>query len=112
MMSNNRLDVLPKANRFFKKLGKQDKQLQLKFKTAIQSIVKNPAVGDVKSGDLAGVYGYDIYHQGTNYEIAYYVEEDQDGNIVVVILAGTRENFYGELKRYMKTSNIKADKYN
>ena len=110
MMQNNRLDILPKANRFFKKLGKQDKKLQLKFKAAIQSILEKPTTGVAKTGDLSGVYGYDIYHQGTNYEIAYYVEEDQDGNLIVVILAGTRENFYDELKRYIKSSNIKANK--
>jgi hypothetical protein len=56
---------------------------------------------EVLTGDLAGIYGYDVYYSGTNYEIAYRVYEDGD-KIVVVILAGTRENFYDELKRYMK----------
>jgi len=42
-----------------------------------------------------------------NYELAYIVEHiSQDGDagpkIVVVIIAGTRENFYEELKRYWK----------
>ncbi len=36
-----------------------------------------------------------------NYELAYTVIEEDEEN-VVVILAGTRENFYKELKRYMK----------
>lgn len=55
----------------------------------------------MKAGDLAGVYGYDIYYNKTNYELAYTVEY-RDNKIIVVILAGTRENFYDELKRYMK----------
>ncbi|WP_077613151.1 hypothetical protein [Clostridium sp. Marseille-P2415] len=33
-------------------------------------------------------------------KIAYRIYEEE-GHIVVVILAGTRENFYNELKRYM-----------
>ncbi|WP_148411904.1 type II toxin-antitoxin system RelE/ParE family toxin [Murimonas intestini] len=37
----------------------------------------------------------------TSYEIAYRIYEEDD-KVVVVILAGTRENFYEELKRYMK----------
>lgn len=37
-----------------------------------------------------------------NYEIAYLIYEE-DGKLVVVILAGTRENFYQQLKRYIKS---------
>jgi len=50
---------------------------------------------------LAGVFGYDIYYNKTNYELAYTVEYVED-KVIVVIMAGTRENFYNELKRYMK----------
>jgi len=39
--------------------------------------------------------------ENANYELAYRIYEE-DGQMVVVILAGTRENFYDELKRYMK----------
>ena len=34
------------------------------------------------------------------YEIAYRIYEE-DGKIVVLIMAGTRENFYDEQKRYL-----------
>jgi len=34
-------------------------------------------------------------------EIAYKIYEEK-GRLVLVILAGTRENFYEELKRYLK----------
>ena len=37
----------------------------------------------------------------SNYELAYTLEY-QDECVVVVIMAGTRENFYDQLKRYMK----------
>lgn len=55
----------------------------------------------MKSGDLVGVYEFDVYYNKTNYEIAYRIYEE-GGKIVVVILAGTRESFYKEPKRYMK----------
>ena len=94
-----RLVILPGAARYLKKL--KDKALKNKFQLEIEAILANPGIGEAKTGDLAGVFCRDIYHQKTNYELAYTLVE-QDGETVVVILAGTRENFYEELKRYMK----------
>lgn len=58
-------------------------------------------LGTAKTGDLSGIFGYDIYYNKTNYELAYRIEY-QDDKIIIVIMAGTRENFYQQLKRYMK----------
>ena len=38
----------------------------------------------------------------TNYELAYRVRQ-LDDLIIIIIMAGTRENFYEELKRYIRT---------
>ena len=62
-------------------------------------------MGELKAGDLAGVYDYDIYYNKTNYELAYTVEYVEDKDIVV-IMAGTRENFYDQLKQYMKNTKF------
>jgi len=91
--------ILPAAARYLKKL--KDKALKAEFQTAIDLIVSDPQVGEAKTGDLSGVFCYDIRHNKTNYELAYTLIE-RNGETVVVILAGTRENFYEELKRYMK----------
>lgn len=48
-----------------------------------------------------GIFGYDVRYMGINYEIAYVIYEVKE-KLIVVLLAGTRENFYDELKRYIK----------
>ena len=90
---------LPPAARFLKKL--KDKTLKMLYREAIDKIREDHTVGTAKVGDLSGIYGYDIFYNKTNYELAYRVEYVED-KIIVVILAGTRENFYEELKRYIK----------
>ena len=97
------LRILPPAARFFKKL--KDKQLKRLYQETIDAILEDPSIGEEKTGDLKGVRGYDIFYNHTNYELAYTVEYvkriDSDAvDIVVVIMAGTRENFYEALKRY------------
>ena len=67
----------------------------------LDRIREDHTVGEAKNGDLSGIYGYDIFYNKTNYELAYRVEYVED-KIIVVIMAGTRENFYDELKKYMK----------
>jgi len=84
------------AERYFKKV--KDKRLLAAYKSALDRLKTNPYEGTQKTGDLRGVYGYDVRYAGTNYELAYRIYED-DGKLIVVILAGTRENFYEELKR-------------
>lgn len=84
------------AERYLKKI--KDKHLFAAFKTAIDKLKKDPYIGSLKTGDLSGIYGYDVKYAGANYELAYRIYEE-NGRLVVVILAGTRENFYEELKR-------------
>lgn len=92
---------LPPAAKYIKKI--KDKKLKLLFQEAVDEICKNHLVGEAKTGDLSGIYSYDIYYNKINYELAYRVEYYED-KIIVVIMAGTRENFYENLKLYMKNS--------
>ena len=87
------------AERYLKKI--KDKQLLAEFKIAIDKLKIDPYIGLQKVGDLRGIYGYDVKHNSINYELAYRIYEE-NGQFVVVILAGTRENFYEELKRLLK----------
>lgn len=90
---------LSPAAKFIKKL--KDKKLKALYQEAVDKIREDHTVGKVKTGDLSGVYGYDIYYNKTNYELAYTVEYVED-KVVVIIMAGTRENFYEQLKQYWK----------
>lgn len=92
--------ILPPAAKYLKKC--KDKTLKRLFQETLEKLQSNPYLGKVKSGDLAGIYSCDIYYNKTNYELAYTIHEKENGEIVVVIMAGTRENFYEQLKRYMK----------
>lgn len=89
---------LQPAAKYLKKI--KDKKLKELYKNAIDKIREDYTVGELKTGDLSGIYSMDIYYNKTNYELAYTVE-CKESEIVVVIMAGTRENFYEELKRYM-----------
>lgn len=89
---------LPPAAKYLKKI--KDKKLKELYKNAIDKIREDYTVGELKTGDLSGIYSMDIFYNKTNYELAYTVEY-KESEIVVVIMAGTRENFYEELKRYM-----------
>lgn len=93
------LRILPPAAKFLKKI--KDRRLKQCYQDAIDAILANPSLGKEKSGDLNGIRCYDIYYGRTNYELAYTVEqvlrEDTgEHEIIVVIMAGTRENFYDE----------------
>lgn len=96
---NDRGTVLPPAAKFIKKL--KDKKLKMLYQKAIDTIREDHTVGEAKTVDLACVYGYDIYYHKTNYKLAYTVEY-LENKVIVVIMAGTRENFYDQLKQYRK----------
>src|SRR5690625_4212628 len=94
------ITYLNPAKRYFKKL--KEKSLKRQFYEAIQQIRLNPYIGEPKTGDLAGLYTYNIHYGGTQYRLAYRISENENGEIIVVVLAGTRETFYQELKKYIK----------
>lgn len=90
--------VSPKVEKYLKKI--KDKELLKKFKIAIDIIRTNPYKGIPKKQDLKNIYAYDLYHNKSNYEIAYKIMESE--NLILIILVGIRENFYEELKNYLK----------
>lgn len=100
---NRKLDIVISSlmKRKLKKLKKREPQLYTKVLKAIELIREEPYVGDSKAGDLKGIFSMDIRYKRTGYELAYILKENEDGEYVLVLLFGTRENFYKELKRYL-----------
>lgn len=83
-----KLIILPPAARYLKKL--KDKQLKMAYQKAMDQILIDHTLGTAKTGDLTGIFGYDIYYNKTNYELAYMIEH-KDDKVIIVIMAGTRE---------------------
>ena len=62
---------------------------------AVQAIVADPSLGDAKKGNLAGVYVYKFKCNGQPTLLAY----EYDPATRLLLLLGSHENFYRELKR-------------
>lgn len=58
-------------------------------------IVADPAAGEAKKGDFAGVYVYKFQCVGQLYLLAY----EYDPATRLLLLLGSHENFYRDLKR-------------
>lgn len=89
---------LSPAKKYFKKL--KEKGLKQKYYEVIQHLVRDPYQGELKKGDLAGLRTTRFHHNQVEYRIAYYIEEDKDSSLVIILSAGTRENFYEDIKQY------------
>ena len=90
-----------RAIKQLKKIRKTDRALFKKTEEGITVIRSNPAIGKPQKGDLKGYSSLDINHMKTNYELCYKLEFDEDGEEVLIVMMGTRENFYNDLKRYL-----------
>jgi len=95
----NEIIFLPPARNFLKKL--KDKTLKKLFEDAIKNISENPQVGQVKTGDLSGIYAYGFNYNKISYRIAYKIKINDDGTLTIIIMAGVHENFYKKLKEYL-----------
>ncbi|MEA3641084.1 MAG: type II toxin-antitoxin system RelE/ParE family toxin [Lamprobacter sp.] len=62
---------------------------------AVVAIVDNPTLGEAKKGDLAGVFVYKFQCIDRRFLLAY----EYDPETRWLLLVGTHENFYRDLKR-------------
>ncbi len=79
-----------------KKLNKQDKKA---LDGHIRQIMKTPSIGDEKKGDLKGVFVYKFFLGSTKYLSVYRFSD----NILKLIMLGPHENYYRDLKSYIKS---------
>jgi len=78
--------------RAYKKLHNNQKDA---VDQAVADVVQDPAIGDAKKGDLAGVYVYKFDCVNQMFLLAY----EFDPDTLTLLLVGTHENFYRNLKR-------------
>ena len=78
--------------RAYKKLRANQKDA---VDVAVESIIQNPNLGEEKKGDLAGVFVFKFDCINQLYLLAY----EFDPSTRVLLLVGTHENFYRNLKR-------------
>ena len=98
----------PPFSRFVKK---SHKPLQLVIEDAVDEVCADVTIGEAKLGDLAGIRVYKFRFNRQEYLMAYrprsLVEVVDPPAIKWLIIdfyqAGLHENFYDDLKRYLKT---------
>ncbi|MGL9717156.1 MAG: type II toxin-antitoxin system RelE/ParE family toxin [Wolbachia sp.] len=85
------------TNTFKRSMKKLHNNQLPKLEEAIKQIQDNPYIGELKLGDLAGVYVYkfSIFNQLT---LLAYLYNEQNNELTLLALA-PHENFYRDLKK-------------
>jgi mRNA interferase RelE/StbE len=91
--------IILQSRSFERKVKKFTKRQKNTLNEQIQRIMDNPFIGSEKKGDLRGVYVHKFKLQTVQYLMAYrFVGEDLE-----LVMIGPHENYYRELKSYLKT---------
>jgi len=88
----------PSFTRKIKKLHKDQKEV---LDNQIRLIINNPEIGQEKKGDLQGIYIHKFKMKDTQYLLAYRIKQDA----LELIMIGPHENYYRDLKNYLKSFN-------
>ncbi len=84
---------------FERKVKKFTKPEKKQLDEQIQKIMDDPSIGSEKKGDLRGVYVHKFKLQNVQYLMAYrFVGEDLE-----LVMIGLHENYYRDLKSYLKS---------
>lgn len=96
---------------FINFVKKQHKRLQVVIRDNVLAVCDNPQIGEAKLGDLAGIRVHKFAFNRQEYLMAYAAPEadpaEHDDSQLLSIdffLIGTHENFYDDLKTYLKAS--------
>ena len=80
-----------------KKLPKQEKEI---LDREIRRIAEDPLIGEEKKGDLTGIFVHKFTLSATHYLLAY----RKVGQDLELIMIGPHENYYRDLKQYLKNT--------
>jgi hypothetical protein len=87
----------PKFNRTKKKFPQG---LRREVDAQVDRICEDPTIGEAKTGDLKEVRVYKFSFLGQEYLLAY--TEDLKARMFYLLAIGGHENFYRDLKQYLK----------
>ena len=84
---------------FERKVKKFTEREKKKLDEEIRKILDNPSIGSEKKGDLRGVFVHKFKILTNQYLLAYrFFEENLE-----LIMIGTHENYYRDLKSYLRS---------
>ena len=89
------IQITPWFGRVVKKLKKQEKKL---LDLEIHKILKDPEIGVLKKGNLAGIRVHNFKINQQEQLLAY--QESDEG--ILLIMLGSHENYYRELGKYLQ----------
>jgi len=82
----------PAFRKSYKKLKPKEKEV---VDQAIQDIIKNPSIGQIKKGDLHGLWVHKFKFNKQQKLLAYFFTN----KFISLVYFGTHENFYRDLKK-------------
>ena len=91
--------IILQSRSFERKVKKFTKREKNTLNEQIRRIMDNPFIGSGKKGDLRGVYVHKFKLQTVQYLMAYRFV----GGDLELVMIGPHENYYRELKSYLKT---------
>ena len=85
---------------FERKVKKFTKAQKNRLDKEVHKIINNPSIGSERKGDLRGVFVHKFEIQTDQYILAYRFF----GNDLGLIMIGPHENYYRDLKHYLKNT--------
>ncbi|PCJ29652.1 MAG: addiction module toxin RelE [Gammaproteobacteria bacterium] len=90
--------IVHQTSIFKRQVKKMHKSEKVALDKVVKQIISNPAIGEMKIGDLAGIQVFKYKHNSQLYLVAYQYRDEQ--LILTLINHGTHENFYRDLKKH------------
>jgi len=87
------------SSSFAKKVKKFKKKEKEVLDKEIRSIIRDPSIGPEKKGDLRGIFVHKFKIKQSLYLLSYRIL----GENLELIMIGPHENYYRDLKSYIKT---------
>lgn len=84
---------------FTKKVKQFSKKQKNELDKQIKILLVNPLFGEEKKGDLKGIFVYKFKISNAQYLLSYRLKE----NNIELITIGPHENYYRDLKTYLKS---------